>query len=388
MVAARPPDRFPPMFSLLVSRQRRQSRTLLRSAHDLIHRQRDVLAPAAVTELEEAAALVERRRREGGGKPLDDAMASLEKAFAPHIPKPSPVREWTELIVTAVAVVVAFRTYLLGPFQIPTGSMQPTLKGNIVRRFAADQPLPPAARQWSDQFWNGRVYLDVTTPRADRVAGLLSVKRLRFFDYTTIQWASGRTETLHIPSANLQDTRNGFGVFAGREFRAGAVVARGYVQAGDHVFVDVASWHFRAPRRDDVMVFATEGIPGIGAGQTEAGQPVRGEHYIKRMGGTPGTELRIDAPRLYLDGALATAPGFARVISMKDGYGGYGNVGTRHLRTPAETFTVPPDEYFALGDNSFNSSDSRFWGTVPGKNLVGRGWFVYWPLGNHFGFID
>ena len=382
------------MLSLFTSRQSRQSRTLVRSAREMIHRRRDLLSAEAAADLEEATELVERRRREGGGKPLDDAMANLEKAFVPHTPKPSPVREWTELIVTAVAVVVAFRTYLLGPFQIPTGSMQPTLNGNIVRRFAPDQPLPPATRQWWEQFWNGRVYVDLVAPQDDSIVGFRPVKRLGFFDYTTILWASGRTDTIHAAMANVADPYRGgegnnFGLYQSQTFRAGASVARGYVQAGDHVFVDMASWHFRAPRRDDVMVFSTAGIPGIGTGQTEGGRPVSGEHYIKRMGGTPGTELRIASPRLYVNGGQAKEPGFVRVGSAEKGYGGYGNdTRARYLRTPAQTFTVPADEYFALGDNSYNSSDSRFWGTVPGKNLVGRGWFVYWPLGNHFGFID
>ena len=43
--------------------------------------------------------------------------------------------------------------------------------------------------------------------------------------------------------------------------------------------------------------------------------------------------------------------------------------------------------YFALGDNSYNSYDSRYWGPVPDENLVGRGLFVYWPFYPHWGLI-
>jgi signal peptidase I len=49
---------------------------------------------------------------------------------------------------------------------------------------------------------------------------------------------------------------------------------------------------------------------------------------------------------------------------------------------------VPPRNYFALGDNSFHSSDSRDWGTVPQENIMGHGVFVYWPFGKHWGFIQ
>ncbi len=43
--------------------------------------------------------------------------------------------------------------------------------------------------------------------------------------------------------------------------------------------------------------------------------------------------------------------------------------------------------YFAMGDNSYNSFDSRYWGPVPEPNLVGRGLFVYWPFTWHWGLI-
>ena len=44
-------------------------------------------------------------------------------------------------------------------------------------------------------------------------------------------------------------------------------------------------------------------------------------------------------------------------------------------------------DYFALGDNSYNSSDSRMWGRVPAGNIVGRALCVYLPFGHHFGTI-
>jgi len=79
-------------------------------------------------------------------------------------------------------------------------------------------------------------------------------------------------------------------------------------------------------------------------------------------------------------------------MSMKDGYHGYSNTSANgqrfpYLGTPDSVLSVPEAGYIALGDNSYNSSDSRDWGAVPQKNLVGRGLFVYWPFTSHWGFI-
>ena len=74
-------------------------------------------------------------------------------------------------------------------------------------------------------------------------------------------------------------------------------------------------------------------------------------------------------------------------MGAHDGYRGYSNTVGSRLRTPDATFTVPKENYFALGDNSFYSSDSRDWGTVPARNVVGRGLFVYYPFTRHWGPI-
>jgi signal peptidase I len=57
------------------------------------------------------------------------------------------------------------------------------------------------------------------------------------------------------------------------------------------------------------------------------------------------------------------------------------------LTSPKEEFTVPAESYFALGDNSYSSYDSRGWGIVPRDNVTGRALFVYYPFASHFGWI-
>jgi signal peptidase I len=77
---------------------------------------------------------------------------------------------------------------------------------------------------------------------------------------------------------------------------------------------------------------------------------------------------------------------------MKNGYHGYTNDMPNdprmiYLGTPDATVKVESDGYFALGDNSPQSADSRYWGFVPRQNVVGRGLFVYWPFTSHWGFV-
>jgi signal peptidase I len=73
-------------------------------------------------------------------------------------------------------------------------------------------------------------------------------------------------------------------------------------------------------------------------------------------------------------------------MQAKPPYRGY-TLGRQYLSRATQTFTIPPHSYFALGDNSYFSFDSRYWGPVPEENLVGRGLWVYWPFNQHWGLI-
>ena len=154
--------------------------------------------------------------------------------------------------------------------------------------------------------------------------------------------------------------------------------------------MDKLTYHFRSPRRDDVFVFRTTGIAGIGMSDPN----VRSQFYIKRLAGVPGDTLRIAAPELFINSRRAEGFGYGRVMSgtrnqSHQGYRGYANQPSPalHLTSPSETFTAPTDGYIALGDNSYNSADSRYWGPVPARNVVGRGFLVYWPFTRHWGVI-
>jgi signal peptidase I len=190
--------------------------------------------------------------------------------------------------------------------------------------------------------------------------------------------------------------------------KAGEPLLRGYIETGDHVFVDKFTYHFRRPARGEVFVFSTSGIRYM----NRKGEP--SQYYIKRLVGLPNDTLRIDPPNLYVNGQVAKEPGMVKVMtgtekSPQYGYRGYcnmppglyedevGNLQKRPMTTPEETLTVPsarlddpskPElHYFAMGDNSYFSSDSRVWGPVPQENVMGRAVFVYWPFTRHWSLI-
>ena len=249
--------------------------------------------------------------------------------------------------------------------------MQPTLNGIIGHPMTG---APPNILQQVVEFIvRGRNYINVVSQENDEVLQIQRQKYLFFFTWARIICQHQKFLVYCPPEQLTADFR----VSPGIRYRAGEVIARGAVDTGDQVFVDKFSYNFVKPHRGDVFVFRTKNIQEIGD-QTQ--------FYIKRLAGLPGDRLRIQPPQLYANGKLAEGYGFARVMGAKDGYRGYGP-GHLVMSDPTKTYEVPAHAYFAMGDNSYNSFDSRWWGPVPEPNLVGRGLFVYWPFIPHWGLI-
>ena len=63
----------------------------------------------------------------------------------------------------------------------------------------------------------------------------------------------------------------------------------------------------------------------------------------------------------------------------------YGHAMVQSL-SPGSEFQIRPDHYFVMGDNTMNSLDSRYWGDFPATSIIGKSFFVYWPITNRFGW--
>jgi signal peptidase I len=364
---------------MFIPRYLKHSKLLLRHAQKYLRYKRDVLDEASAEDISASMRRLEAAMRQRDRKETEARAEELDSKLHALTPVTweSHWRENVEVILVAIVVAVGIRSYFLQPFKIPTGSMQPTLNGIIGHPMAATTPLPNLAQQVVEFILRGRNYINVVSEREDQIVRIEPKKFFFFFTFSRLICAHQRFLVYAPPDTLKHD----FNVFFGRSIRRGEVIARGAVDTGDQVFVDKFSYNFVKPHHGDVFVFRTNNISAI-APDPEAGQPF----YIKRLAGLPNDSLRIDPPLLYINGHLAQGYGFRRVMQAQNGYRGYGP-GRDYLANADRTFTVPAHGYFALGDNSYNSYDSRYWGPVPEENLVGRGLLVYWPFIPHFGLI-
>lgn len=355
----------------------KHSQLLVRHAEKTIRYRRDLLPAAIISELEAQIAQVKAAMKARDQKATNQASERLDALLGVHTPprRDAVWRENVEVILVAIVVAVGIRSYFLQPFKIPTGSMQPTLNGIIGHPLTA--AAPNILQRAFEFVWLGRNYIDVVSHEENTVEGVTSKKFLFFFTLSRIE-CDHESFTVYAPPEILQQD---FKVYPGNVYHPQQVIARGAVDTGDQVFVDKFSFNFIHPPRGDVFVFRTNNILGIRE-DPDAGAP----YYIKRLTGTPGDELRIDSPNLYVNGELAQSFGIHRVASAQPPYRGYGP-GQAVLAAPDKTFVIPQHGYFAMGDNSYNSYDSRYWGPVPEENVVGRGLFVYWPFSRHWGVI-
>lgn len=129
---------------------------------------------------------------------------------------------------------------------------------------------------------------------------------------------------------------------------------------GDNLIVDKLSYNFTDPERYDIIVFPY--------------QYEEGKYYIKRIIGLPGETVQIMDGEVYIDGELLGETYGAEVMESAG--------------IAEESITLGENEYFVLGDNRNNSSDSRdpSVGVLDGDDIVGKASIRIWPLSD-FGVI-
>lgn len=372
---------FTPSFIKRAKGFERMARLMLEYRKDIVS---EAVAGSVETEIDRLKKAIAGRSEPAVMEAAKSLDAACEK-LGPPLFKNSWA-ENAEVIVGTLAIVLGIRAYFLQPFTIPTGSMQPTLNGIVGH--PQDAPPPNSIQRLWDRMVLGRSWFDITAKDDESVTSISERKKWVFFTETVIQ-TDRNLYTVSAPERTVAE----YFLKKKNRFKAGEPILRGYVSSGDHVIVNMMAYHFRNPTRGEVFVFTTRGIR-TGANMMNPGGP--SQFYIKRLAGVPGDTLRIASPKLFINGEEAKEPAFQRVASgtfdqPKDGYRGYSH-GPRDMRFPflgddQQSIELPDGKYFALGDNSYFSSDSRDWGTVPQQNLVGAGLLVFWPFGSHWGRI-
>lgn len=337
-----------------------------------------------------------------------DALQAVRELEESHAALPGFRRGLlVEFIESAFVITVVFlgiRTYFVQPFRIPTNSMWPSLNGIVVHPI--DQLPGPAKRLW-DAVTLGSSYVDITAERAKQIKSIHDERYMLLFTRTILSFDEEGRDTIAIPAASGTvidylraqgkriDTPNGPYYVP---YQAGETIMRARVDAGDMVLVNRLAYHFRRPERGETFVFDTRGInTNTNAALSEQSHAT---HYIKRLCGLPGDSVRIIPPHLIVNGSPANQGGIARVSAAQPPYTPYGYLPLEPRFAPAAYLLRGKEvhlnnspslpnlrEYLALGDNTTNSLDSRYWGPVRQFNILGPAAFSLWPFTKHWGVI-
>jgi signal peptidase I len=340
-----------------------------------------------------------------------------------------------EDILVAVIVIIGIRSFFFQPFIIPTNSMYPTYSGMNSIVYTAED-APSAAMRFFNKLRLGSSHFSVMSPTSGSVeipffshapnspdtrirrqqGGLVRyeiVAARKWFGLLPAQkraytlYVDGEPVQLQVPlDFNLDEVirRRYLADYASlpealqKLYQAGAVklgqmnpllkteqtLAAGQpvlafdITLGDALFVDRLTYHFKRPQVGDPFVFRTRNIPGIEGGVDK--------YYIKRIGGAGGETIEIKDGAIYSDGKLRDeVPAFVKNAKREGDYEGYLNI---NLLAKEQALTLPDDKFIALGDNSDNSWDSRSWGFVPDRSVIGKAIFIYYPFTRRWGLAE
>ena len=118
----------------------------------------------------------------------------------------------------------------------------------------------------------------------------------------------------------------------------------------DRLIVNKLTYLAKDPKRGDIIVY-----------ESPSGD---GREFVKRLVGLPNETIEVRDGLIFINDTLTVFPG-VRIIRDFSNYGPH---------------TIPDNQYFFMGDNRSNSSDSRIWGTVPREAFIGHAYLTFWPF--------
>lgn len=359
-------------------RLRKQVKHILHDARHARHMREDIADPHEI----EAICATERAVKEAWQRYDYEAVERkaeelIRQTQALYPPRNHPrIREYVEIVVVAVSVAMAFRTFFVQPFKIPTGSMEPTLYGIKVEPQIGKGIMDYYPFRLIRLAAFGDRYVEIRAARSGPVDRIIR-------DDPYIYSANGVIPPLRLGMALHFEI--------GDYVEKGQVVASGRMRVGDQIFVNKVRYNFVRPQRGDVFVFSTDDV--------HHPEVQEDTFYIKRLVGMPGETISLDPPFLMADGERILEPDvFRRQVYERDkGYHGY--VFPTWNQRMAEQLPVPvlvneksvlrlsDTAYLPLGDNTMHSLDGRYFGGVPQENIVGPAVMIYWPFSERWGRI-
>ncbi len=401
-----------------ISKQKKAAKELLHAAHKVYHYRRDLISAARLAELDVAVGELNGMVRDKTVKPepLGAAMDRLDALLHKIGGKIYPKTFWSdnlEVALVAAIIVIGIRTFFFQPFIIPTNSMYPTYSGMnaVVYEDKNDAPsglskafrfLTLGARHKALIAKNGGPVQLVGVRKVEGKKWLVLPTVLA--EYTLLvgdvphsirvpaDFDMSSAIEKSFPESRIARTRDGSSYLdLNATVDAGEAILRFDITLGDALFVDRISYHFKRPEAGDPFVFRTRNIPGIEGGPNS----IVDKYYIKRIGGVGGETLEIKEGTLLVNGQpRAEVEAFGRNARKEGEYGGYVYPGNNSksppklITGPGDTAEIPAGAFVALGDNSANSLDSRYWGFVPEKAVIGKAIFIYYPFTNRWGVAE
>ena len=381
---------------------------------------RDQLSAAELGELTQKTEGLRRQLREGddasklklGIEALEDVLRRTGGAIYPK----SSLVENVEFFLVAAIVILGIRTYFVQPFKIPTNSMWPSyngMTGEVFKstaeepgyvaqgfRFLAqlatpqriDAPAEGEVMIMLDSYRRGAAFRDVPGRKWLVLPTLLREYQLvigganvpvrvpAYFDLDRVLLNAYFDGAESYPASRSPNGGRVGLLRTGKFVQSGERALAFDILTGDQLFVDRFSYHFVPPRVGQGFVFRTGRLTELHGMMPGSSTD---QYYIKRLVGEPGDELEIRDFTLLRNGAPITgSEAFAKSALRADRYAGYRNEGRMQ---PGSVMNVPARSYAAFGDNSASSLDSRYWGFIPDKDVVGKPLFIYYPFTTRWG---
>ncbi len=424
---------------------RKKAEEFLNFGFKVYHFRRDQMKPhQAETLLEKLEDLKQalKDRQKGADvaiQPKLDTLEPLLKKVGGKLYPRTFLNDNVEMLIVAAIVVIGIRTFFAQPFIIPTNSMYPSYAGVTHHLYKEDKPGPSSLHK----LWNlatlGARHKEVISPgsgelliplfsRSDerpagaggtlafrevpgKAFGLWPTRQREYFFFV----GSQRTFVpLRVPKNFILDplieekietagTRGASGrtfiqgqpfLRTGIQLQEGEPILSFDIRLGDMLFVDRMSYHFAKPKVGQPFVFRTTHIESLVDQQGNQ----EDKYYIKRLVGIPGDTLAVEPPVLLRNGhPIEGRKAFEnnhRQLGEFEGYVEANAIAYARLRgvpmpkgymPPEASVNIPAAYYYAMGDNSDQSLDSRTWGFVPDKDVIGKALFVYYPFSGRWG---